>query len=111
MSSRFLVAMAGKKLIFDDDLSNYEVDSLLGSSSERGGDPEVILAGTNEQVGSSSHRFSEVIEPIVGYDFDDEPVVATIKPISTSHPSGGILKENTSSYCKEFDMLKLRHMY
>ena len=47
MSFGFLVATAGIRLIFDDDLSDSNVDSHLGSSSKRGGDPKVTLDGAN----------------------------------------------------------------
>ena len=45
VSSGFLVAVAGRRLIFDNDLSDFEVDSELGINSERGNDHEVTLVG------------------------------------------------------------------
>ena len=63
---------------------------------------------TSGQASASDLRESEVTEP---FEFDDEPVVATIGSIVTSRPSGSFLKVNPSSSFKEFDMLNLRYIY
>ena len=78
----FWVAMVGRRFIFDD--------------------------GASDQVGSGSQRVNEVTEPNIEYEFNDKPFMSTVKSITASRPSRGILKENKSSSFKEFDMLKLR---
>ena len=92
--------MAGRRLFFDG-LSESEDDSQQGSSSERGVDPDA-------QVATVSGRDCEASEPLT---FDDEPVLATVRPVVASRPSGGFLKVNPGSCFQEFDMLKLRYMY
>lgn len=99
--------MSGRRLIFDVS-SESEEDSHHGSSSERGDNPGVSLAGFSELATASMVRESEASEPL---EFGDEPVMATINPVVMSRPGGGFLKENPSSAFKEFDMLKLRYMY
>ena len=79
--------MVGRRLLFDDDFSEFDVDSHQGSSSKRVDNPMVTLDGANEQTSSSSHRVNKAIEPIVRYKFDDKPVMATVEPVSMSQPS------------------------
>ena len=78
--------MASRKLFFDG-LSESDDDSQHESSSKRGVDPDV-------QVATVSGRGYEASEPLM---FDDEPVLATVKPIVASWPSGGFLKVNPGS--------------
>ena len=78
--------MATRKL-FSDGLSESDDDSQQKSSSERGVDPDI-------QVAIVSGRGCEATEPLM---FDDEPVLATVRPIVASRPSGGFLKVNPGS--------------
>ena len=86
--------MADKRLLFDDDLSDSEVDSQLGSNSEKGDDPEVTLTKASVHSGLDPQQVSKATKPIADFEFEDEPVVAVIESVDASHPNGGFLKEN-----------------
>ena len=59
MSFGFLVVMAGRRLIFNNDLSDYEVGSQLRSNSEKGNNPKVTLAEASVHSGLDPQRVSE----------------------------------------------------
>ena len=105
--------MAGKRLIFDDNLSESDVDSQPGSNSERGNDFQVTLVEASMHMGLDPERVSEAVGPhdVVDLEFKDEPIVATLGPVEASRPCGSFLNKNPSSTFKEFDMLRLRYMF